>query len=140
MIQRPAGTNKCEDGVIVCRLSAGAMKILESKIHSLETFLRSRRNKRRGLYGYVAGLGDSGSILYKTGPIIGPGGHSNGGSPYNSQIQDMDPADKSASNKKPRLLYTSAELAAMEVGVENYSAELGHILLFFSPETHCIDR
>ncbi|AQK69335.1 Nuclear pore complex protein NUP155 [Zea mays] len=47
VIQRPAGTNKCEDGVIVCRLSAGAMKILESKIHSLETFLRSRRNKRR---------------------------------------------------------------------------------------------
>ncbi|PWZ17515.1 Nuclear pore complex protein NUP155 [Zea mays] len=48
VIRRPAGTNKCKDGVIVCRLSAGAMKILESKIHSLETFLRSRRNKRRG--------------------------------------------------------------------------------------------
>ncbi|XP_066397154.1 nuclear pore complex protein NUP155-like isoform X2 [Miscanthus floridulus] len=115
VIRGPAGTNKREDGIIVCRLSAGAMKILESKIHSLETFLRSRRNKRRGLYGYVAGLGDSGSILYKTGPIIGPGGHSNGRSPYNSQIRDMNPADKSASNKKPRLLYTSAELAAMEV-------------------------
>jgi nuclear pore complex protein Nup155 len=135
VIRGPAGTNKREDGVIVCRLSAGAMKILESKIHSLETFLRSRRNKRRGLYGYVAGLGDSGSILYKTGLIIGPGGHSNGRSPYNSQIRDMNPADKSASNKKPRLLYTSAELAAMEVGVRNYSAELEHILiLFFSPE------
>ncbi|ONL95295.1 Nuclear pore complex protein NUP155 [Zea mays] len=114
-IRGPSGNNKREDGVIVCRLSAGAMKILESKIHSLETFLRSRRNKRRGLYGYVAGLGDSGSILYKTGPIIGPGGHSNGRSPYNSQIRDMNPVDKSASNKKPRLLYTSAELAAMEV-------------------------
>lgn len=91
------GSNDHGDGVVVCRLSTGAMKVLESKIRSLETFLRSRRNKRRGLYGYVAGLGDSGSILYKTGPTIGAG------------------ADQAASNKKPRSLYTSAELAAMEV-------------------------
>lgn len=91
------GSNDHGDGVVVCRLSTGAMKVLESKIRSLETFLRSRRNKRRGLYGYVAGLGDSGSILYKTGPTIGAG------------------ADQTASNKKPRSLYTSAELAAMEV-------------------------
>ncbi|KAL6867408.1 hypothetical protein ACP4OV_015432 [Aristida adscensionis] len=112
VIRGPAGTKEREDGVVVCRLSTGAMKVLESKIRSLETFLRSRRNKRRGLYGYVAGLGDSGSILYKTGPIIGSGGCNNGKSPYSSQII---PADQSASSKKPRLLYTSAELAAMEV-------------------------
>ena len=116
VIRGPGGTNEHEDGIVVCRLSAGAMKILESKIRSLETFLRSRRNKRRGLYGYVAGLGDSGSILYKTGPIIGSGGRVNGRSPYNSQIQDTNPTDQSASSKKPRLLYTSAELTAMEVG------------------------
>jgi len=114
VIRGPGGTNEHEDGIVVCRLSAGAMKILESKIRSLETFLRSRRNKRRGLYGYVAGLGDSGSILYKTGPIIGSG--VNGRSPYNSQIRDINPTDQSASSKKPRLLYTSAELTAMEVG------------------------
>ncbi|KAF7049938.1 hypothetical protein CFC21_058384 [Triticum aestivum] len=107
------GSNDHGDGVVVCRLSTGAMKVLESKIRSLETFLRSRRNKRRGLYGYVAGLGDSGSILYKTGPTIGAGIHNNGKTPY--RIRDMDSADQSASNKKPRSLYTSAELAAMEV-------------------------
>ncbi|CAN6191562.1 unnamed protein product [Urochloa humidicola] len=115
VIRGPVGANEHEDGIVVCRLSAGALKILESKIRSLETFLRSRRNKRRGLYGYVAGLGDSGSILYKTGPIIGSGGHGNGRSLYNSQIRDMNPTDQSASSKKPRMLYTSAELAAMEV-------------------------
>uniref|UniRef100_A0A0E0HPH2 Uncharacterized protein n=1 Tax=Oryza nivara TaxID=4536 RepID=A0A0E0HPH2_ORYNI len=109
------GSNDRGDGVVVCRLSTGAMKVLESKIRSLETFLRSRRNKRRGLYGYVAGLGDSGSILYKAGPIIGSGGHSSGKSPYSSRIRDADPTDQSASNKKQRLPYTSAELAAMEV-------------------------
>ncbi|CAN6307475.1 unnamed protein product [Urochloa humidicola] len=115
VIRGPAGANEHEDGIVVCRLSAGVLKILESKIRSLETFLRSRRNKRRGLYGYVAGLGDSGSILYKTGPIIGSGGPGNGRSPYNSHIRDMNPTDQSASSKKPRMLYTSAELAAMEV-------------------------
>ncbi|CAN6285129.1 unnamed protein product [Urochloa humidicola] len=115
VIRGPAGANEHEDGIVVCRLTAGALKILESKIRSLETFLRSRRNKRRGLYGYVAGLGDSGSILYKTGPIIGSGGPGNGRSPYNSHIRDMNPTDQSATSKKPRMLYTSAELAAMEV-------------------------
>ncbi|KAL5218790.1 hypothetical protein ABZP36_019474 [Zizania latifolia] len=109
------GSNDCGDGVVVCRLSTGAMKVLESKIRSLETFLRSRRNKRRGLYSYVAGLGDSGSILYRAGPIIGSGGHNSGKSPYSSHIRDIDPIDQSASNKKQRLPYTSAELAAMEV-------------------------
>jgi nuclear pore complex protein Nup155 len=107
------GSNDHGDGVVVCRLSTGAMKVLESKIRSLETFLRSRRNKRRGLYGYVAGLGDSGSILYKTGPTIGAGVRINGMSPY--RIRDADTADQAALNKKPRSLYTSAELAAMEV-------------------------
>ncbi|GJN08602.1 hypothetical protein PR202_ga26541 [Eleusine coracana subsp. coracana] len=115
VVRGPAGNNEDKDGVVVCRLSTGAMKVLESKIRSLETFLRSRRNKRRGLYGYVAGLGDSGSILYKTGPIIGSGVHNDGRGMYSTQIRDMKSADHSASNKKPRMLYTSAELAAMEV-------------------------
>jgi nuclear pore complex protein Nup155 len=106
------GSNDHGDGVVVCRLSTGAMKVLESKIRSLETFLRSRRNKRRGLYGYVAGLGDSGSILYKSGPTTGAV-RINGKSPYH--IRDTGTADQAALNKKPRSLYTSAELAAMEV-------------------------
>ncbi|XP_078429938.1 nucleoporin 155 [Wolffia australiana] len=43
-------------------LSAEAMQVLEGKIRSLEMFLRSRRNQRRGLYGFVAGLGDHSGI------------------------------------------------------------------------------
>ncbi|XP_042463574.1 nuclear pore complex protein NUP155-like [Zingiber officinale] len=93
-----------EEGVILCRLSVDAMKILEIKIHSLEQFLRSRRNKRRGLYGYVAGIGDySGSILY---------GERNW---FGAQTRNADSGNVSATSKRQRLSYTPAELAAMEV-------------------------
>ncbi|ESQ35317.1 hypothetical protein EUTSA_v10006562mg [Eutrema salsugineum] len=100
-----------EDGVVICRLSTSAMNVLESKIRSLEKFLRSRRNQRRGLYGYVAGLGDvTGSILYGNGSELGAternmvrnlfGAYSNGGE---------------SANKRQRLPYSPAELAATEV-------------------------
>ncbi|XP_042458197.1 nuclear pore complex protein NUP155-like isoform X2 [Zingiber officinale] len=93
-----------EEGVILCRLSVDAMKILEIKIHSLEQFLRSRRNKRRGLYGYVAGIGDySGSILY---------GERNW---FGAQTRNADSGNVSATSKRQRLSYTPSELAAMEV-------------------------
>ncbi|CAL4938317.1 unnamed protein product [Urochloa decumbens] len=115
VIRKPEGAHEFKDGVVVCRYEAKALECYESGIRSLEMFLRSRRNKRRGLYGYVGGLRDSGHILNKTEPITGSGVHTNGRSPYNSQIRDMNTADQSASSKKPRLLYTSAELAAMEV-------------------------
>ncbi|MBA0855136.1 hypothetical protein Goshw_009628 [Gossypium schwendimanii] len=66
-----------ENGLIACRLSVGAMQVLENKTRALEIFLRSRRNKRRGLYGCVAGLGDmTGSILYGTGSELGAGDRS----------------------------------------------------------------
>ncbi|XP_010437860.1 PREDICTED: nuclear pore complex protein NUP155-like [Camelina sativa] len=39
------------DGMIICRLSTGAMNVLESKIRSLERFLRSRRDQGEGHYG-----------------------------------------------------------------------------------------
>ncbi|KAG1334865.1 nuclear pore complex protein NUP155 [Cocos nucifera] len=105
-----------EEGVVVCRLSAAAMKVLETMIRSLEQFLRSRRNKRRGLYGYVAGLGDfSGSILYGTGLDVGAGSHNRGRNLFAAQTRNPDSGDGFAPNKRQRLLYTSAELAAMEV-------------------------
>lgn len=37
-----------DSGVVVCRLSVEAMQVLESKLRSLELFLRSRRNQKRG--------------------------------------------------------------------------------------------
>ncbi|XP_064992328.1 nuclear pore complex protein NUP155-like isoform X1 [Musa acuminata AAA Group] len=99
-----------EEGVILCRLSVDTMKILESKIRSLEQFLRSRRNKRRGLYGYVAGLGDHyGSILY------GTGNQGTGRNLFGRQTRNADAGDGGAGSKRQRLVYTSAELAAMEV-------------------------
>ncbi|WOK93164.1 nuclear pore complex protein [Canna indica] len=99
-----------DEGIIVCRLSVEAMKILENKIRYLEQFLRSRRNKRRGLYGYVAGLGDySGSILYGTGNQI------TGRNLFGGQTRNAETGDSGATSKRQRLAYTSAELAAMEV-------------------------
>ncbi|KAJ6768823.1 NUCLEAR PORE COMPLEX PROTEIN NUP155 [Salix koriyanagi] len=81
-----------ENGVVVCRFSVGAMQIIENKVRSLEKFLKSRRNQRRGLYGCVAGLGDlTGSILYGAGSDSGTG------------------------DRSMRLPYSPAELAAMEV-------------------------
>jgi nuclear pore complex protein Nup155 len=111
MSKKTSSDTMSEDGVVICRLSTSAMHVLESKIRSLEKFLRSRRNQRRGLYGCVAGLGDvTGSILYGTGSELGAternmvrnlfGAYSNGGE---------------SANKRQRLPYSPAELAATEV-------------------------
>ncbi|KAF3432114.1 hypothetical protein FNV43_RR26853 [Rhamnella rubrinervis] len=105
-----------ENGVIVCRLSVGAMQVLENKIRSLEKFLRSRRNQRRGLYGCVAGLGDlTGSILYATGSELGAGGRSMVRNLFGASSRNTESNDGGASNKRQRLPYSPAELAAMEV-------------------------
>ncbi|KAG2297947.1 hypothetical protein Bca52824_034419 [Brassica carinata] len=111
MSKTPSSDAMSADGQVICRLSTSAMHVLESKIRSLERFLRSRRNQRRGLYGYVAGLGGvTGSILYGTGSELGAternmvrnlfGACSNGGE---------------SANKRQRLPYSPAELAATEV-------------------------
>ncbi|XP_010501467.1 PREDICTED: nuclear pore complex protein NUP155-like [Camelina sativa] len=111
MSKKISSDTMSEEGVVICRLSTSAMHVLESKVRSLEKFLRSRRNQRRGLYGCVAGLGDvTGSILYGTGSELGAternmvrslfGAYSNGGE---------------SANKRQRLPYSSAELAAREV-------------------------
>ncbi|KAL8150748.1 hypothetical protein V2J09_020556 [Rumex salicifolius] len=103
------------DGVVVCRLSVGAMQVLENKIRSLEKLLRSRKNQRRGLYGYVAGLGDvSGSILYG-GTDVGVGDRNMVRNLFGPGYQGSDAADGVASNTRQRLPYTPAELAAYEV-------------------------
>lgn len=105
-----------EDGVVVCRLSTGAMQVLENKIRSLEKFLRCRRNQRRGLYGCVAGLGDmTGSILYGTASGLGAGDRSMVRNLFGSYSLNVESNAGGASNKRQRLPYSPAELAAMEV-------------------------
>ncbi|WRX13387.1 Nucleoporin [Theobroma cacao] len=105
-----------ENGVIACRLSVGAMQVLENKIRALEKFLRSRRNQRRGLYGCVAGLGDlTGSILYGTGSELGAGDRSMVRNLFGAYSRSVESNGGGASNKRQRLPYSPAELAAMEV-------------------------
>ncbi|MED6180531.1 hypothetical protein PIB30_011043 [Stylosanthes scabra] len=105
-----------ENGVVVCRLSVGAMQVLEHKILSLEKFLRSRRNQRRGLYGCVAGLGDlSGSILYGTGSALGAGDRSMVRNLFGAYSRNVESNGGGTGNKRQRLPYSPAELAAMEV-------------------------
>ncbi|KAF9613728.1 hypothetical protein IFM89_010170 [Coptis chinensis] len=105
-----------ENGVIVCRLSIGTMQVLESKIRSLEQFLRYRRNQRRGLYGYVAGLGDyTGSILYGSGSDGRVGDQSMIRNLFGGYARNAESSEGAASNKRQRLPYSPAELAAMEV-------------------------
>lgn len=111
----PSGT-LTENGVVVSRLSVGAMQALEHKIRSLEKFLRSRRNQRRGLYGCVAGLGDlSGSILYGNGSALGAGDRSMVRNLFGAYSRNMESNGGGTSNKRQRLPYSPAELAAMEV-------------------------
>lgn len=106
-----------EDGVIVCRLPMGAMQVLENKLRSLEKFLRSRRDQRRGLYGCVAGLGDwSGSILYGARPELGAGERNMMKNLFSSYSRVESDGNGSAS-KRQRLPYSPAELTAMEVGL-----------------------
>lgn len=105
-----------ENGVIACRLSIGALQILENKIRSLENFIRSRRNQKRGLYGCVAGLGDlTGSILYGNGSEFGAGDRSMIRNLFGSHLRNNENNEGGTSSKKQRLPYTPAELAAMEV-------------------------
>lgn len=101
-----------DSGVVVCRLSVEAMQVLESKLRSLELFLRSRRNQKRGLYGCVAGFGDfTGSILYKSGAAD----RSLAKNLFGSHSPNIDASDGAVANKRQRLPYNSTELAAMEV-------------------------
>ncbi|KAL3512613.1 hypothetical protein ACH5RR_025330 [Cinchona calisaya] len=105
-----------ENMVVVCRLSVGAMQVLEDKIRSIEKFLSSRRNQRRGLYGSVAGLGDlTGSILIGTGSDMGAGDRSMVRNLFGSYSRNIETSEGGSSNKRQRLPYNSAELAAMEV-------------------------
>ncbi|KAG8382696.1 hypothetical protein BUALT_Bualt05G0104300 [Buddleja alternifolia] len=105
-----------EDGIIICRFSVGALHVLEDKIRSLEKFLSSRRNQRRGLYGCVAGLGDiTGSILIGTGSDLVAGDRSMVRNLFGSYSRNVDSGDGGPSNKRQRLPYSHAELAAMEV-------------------------
>lgn len=105
-----------EDGIISCRLSVQAMHVLEDKICSLEKFLRSRRNQRRGLYGCVAGLGDiHGSILIGTGSDLVSSDRSMVRNLFGSYSRNVDSSEGGSSNKRQRLPYSPSELAAMEV-------------------------
>ncbi|KAK1262980.1 hypothetical protein QJS04_geneDACA012013 [Acorus gramineus] len=105
------------DGVIVCRLSVVAMQVLEAKIRSLEQFIRSRKSQKRGLYGYVAGLGDiAGAVLYGNDSDIGVGEQTMYRNLYGSYARNTGLVDGGKSSyKRQRLPYTPAELAAMEV-------------------------
>ncbi|OVA15735.1 Nucleoporin [Macleaya cordata] len=118
ILKRGTGSSDAgfENGVIVCRLSVEAMQVLENKIRSLEQFLRSRRNQRRGLYGCVAGLGDvTGSILYGTSSDIGVGERSMVRNLFGAYAPNFDSSNGWTSSKRQRLPYSPAELAAMEV-------------------------
>ncbi|KAE8719630.1 NUP155 protein [Hibiscus syriacus] len=105
-----------ENGLISCRLSVGAMQVHENKIRALEMFLRSRRNKRRGLYGCVAGLGDmTSSILYGTGSELGASDRSMVRNLFGAYSRSVESNAGGTSNKRQRLPYSPAELATMEV-------------------------
>ncbi|KAM7254750.1 hypothetical protein ACFE04_019991 [Oxalis oulophora] len=116
MVTRGEGPTSDNNGVIVCRLPASAMQFLENKIRSLEKFLRSRRNQRRGLYGCVAGMGDfTGSILYGAGTELSAGDRNMVRNLFGAYSRVNESNDVGSSNKRQRLPYSPAELAAMEV-------------------------
>ncbi|KAG9140609.1 hypothetical protein Leryth_022498 [Lithospermum erythrorhizon] len=107
---------RSENGIIASRLSVGALQVLEDKIRSLEKFLESRRNQRRGLYGYVASLGDmTGSILIGAGSDLGTSDRSMARNLFGSYSRNTVSNDGVMLNKRQRLPHSSAELAAMEV-------------------------
>ncbi|XP_010553665.1 PREDICTED: nuclear pore complex protein NUP155 [Tarenaya hassleriana] len=116
MSRKGSSGSMFEDGVMVFRLSIGAMHVLESKIRSLEKFLRSRRNQRRGLYGCVAGLGDvTGSILYGNGTALGTDERTMVTNLFGAYSRSIESNGGGSSNKRQRLPYSPTELAAMEV-------------------------
>ncbi|XP_050373676.1 nuclear pore complex protein NUP155 [Argentina anserina] len=109
-----AGTMQ-ENGIVICRLSIDAMQVLENKIRSLEKFLRSRRNQRRGLYGCVVGTGDlTGSILYGASSELGASDHMVRNL-FGAYSRTSESNAGASSNKRQRLPYSPAELAALEV-------------------------
>ena len=102
--------------VVVCRLSIAAMQVLENKILSLEKFVKLRKNQRRGLYARVAGLGElTGSIVYSGGSTLGGDDRSMTGTLFGGYSRNLESATAVTSNKRQRLPYSPAELAAMEV-------------------------
>ncbi|KAK9063661.1 hypothetical protein SSX86_017532 [Deinandra increscens subsp. villosa] len=104
-----------ENGIVGCRLSVEAMQVLEDKLRSLEKFLRSRRNQRRGLYGSV-GLGDlTGSILIGKIADVATGDGSMARNFFSPYSRNLESSDAGTSNKRQRLPYSPAELASMEV-------------------------
>ncbi|WOG89035.1 hypothetical protein DCAR_0208271 [Daucus carota subsp. sativus] len=105
-----------ENGIIVCRLSIEAMQVLEDKLRSLERFLKSRKNQRRGLYGCVSGLGDlTGSILIGMGSDLGASDRSMVRNLFGPYPRNVESSEAVLSNKRQRLPYSSAELASFEV-------------------------
>ncbi|CAM8876478.1 unnamed protein product [Rhodiola kirilowii] len=111
-----SGSGLPDNGVVLCRLPIDAMQVLENKLRSLEKFLRSRRNQRRGLYGCVAGLGDmTGSILYGTSSELTAGDRSMVRNLFGTYTRNVESSNGGSSNKRQRLPYSPAELAAMEV-------------------------
>lgn len=109
-------------GVLSCRLPQEAMQKLEDKIRSLEQFLRSRRNERRGLYGRVIGAGDMSGYGDRIGRPFGVNGQARetgvnvlGGfdTPPPRIIGDRG----GALTKRQRVTYSATELVAMEVDI-----------------------
>ena len=104
------------------------MQALEDKIRSLEQFLRSRRNQRRGHYGRVMGVGDMSAYGDRHASPFGVDGFARGEIPSRSpmMITYETPQPRAAratlpgsTNKRQRLPHkelSPAELAAMEVG------------------------
>jgi hypothetical protein len=108
-----------------CRLPVEAMQALEDKIRSLEQFLRTRRNQRRGHYGRIMGVGDVSIYGAHTSPF-GIEGFARGEipsrvpgfeTPQPRGTSEWAPAPGSM-HKRQRVPFrelSAAELAAMEV-------------------------
>ncbi|KAJ7534364.1 hypothetical protein O6H91_13G091000 [Diphasiastrum complanatum] len=111
-------------GIVACRLPLEAISTLEEKIRSLEQFLRARRNQRKGHYGRVMGIGDvTGYGERKSIPYgvdsFGRADHIGVAtnlfeSPHMRRSLD-GVGIQGTSQKRQRVPYSPAELAAMEV-------------------------
>ncbi|WOL20105.1 nuclear pore complex protein [Canna indica] len=115
-VHREVGSDSHSDEALVCRFSAMSMQILESKLRSLENFIRSRRNERRGLYGYIAGLGDSnGFDLYDNGSDLVANSQSLGKNLLRPNGINADFVNDVSQSIRQQIPQSTAELAAMEV-------------------------
>lgn len=111
-------------GVIASRLPPAALHALESKVRSLEQFLRSRRNHRRGFYARVAG-GPHRTGYGPSSPLVGQALNFDGVGPSGAggMAWEATPA-RGGVPKRPRMAYSPGDLVAMEVrrsGVESAS-------------------